>query len=61
VVSAIAIEPDIGKTARFEVSAASSRGFDSPLPETERDLQLPKTPKGTILTSQRPGSRGNPG
>ena len=28
------------------------------MPHTERDLQLPRTLKGTILASQRPGIRG---
>jgi hypothetical protein len=49
---------DIGKAARFNASVQSTGGFDRLLPHTERDLLLAKTPKGTILASQRPGIRG---
>jgi hypothetical protein len=49
---------DAGKAARFNVSARSNGSFERLLPHTERDLPLPKTPKGTILASQRPGIRG---
>jgi hypothetical protein len=49
---------DAGKAARFNVSTQSTGGFDRLLPHTERDLPLPKTPKGEILATQRPGIRG---
>ena|SRR5712692_2183315 len=49
---------DAGKAARFNVSAQSTGGFDRLLSHTERGLPLPKTPKGTILASQRPGIWG---
>ena len=50
-----------GKAARFNVSTQSTGGFDRLLPHTERDLLLPETPKGTILTHNDPesGSRLN--
>jgi len=54
----VEVRLDAGKAARFNVSAQSTGGFDRLLPYTERDLPLPKTPKGTILASRRPGIRG---
>jgi hypothetical protein len=45
-----------GKAARFNVSTQSTGGFDRLLPHTERDLPLPETPKGTILTHNDPES-----
>jgi hypothetical protein len=49
---------DAGKAARFNGSEQPTDGFDRLLPHTERDLPLPKTPKGTTMASQRSGIRG---
>ena len=46
-----------GKAARFNVSTQSTGGFDRLLPHPERDLPLPETPKGTILTRNDPEIR----
>jgi hypothetical protein len=46
-----------GKQRAFSASSQSTT-VSTVLPRMERDLPLPKTPKGTILAPQRPGIRG---
>jgi len=56
--TAAEVRLDAGKAPRFNVSTQFNWRFRHLLPHTERDLQLPRTLKETILASQRPGIRG---